>query len=210
QEEVTAEPEEPLELETLELELLDEPLELEEQDLVAEASEDELEIPLLDDSLELEASDIPLETDDLPTLDSLPTLDEEDIPELMPEELSPQDELPETTPAEESLPELLPEELSLQDELPEPTLEIQDVSLEEVAREEDSAQPLEAASEPDSYMADLDPELAAIFLEEAADIIDRTSETIRQWTQQAGGQELVAEIQRDLHTLKGGARSEEH
>src|SRR5690606_21798918 len=84
-----------------------------------------------------------------------------------------------------------------------------DVSLEEVAREEDAAQPLEAASEPDSYMADLDPELAAIFLEEAADIIDRTSETIRQWTQQAGGQELVAEIQRDLHTLKGGARMAE-
>jgi len=80
-------------------------------------------------------------------------------------------------------------------------------TLDSLAPQEES--PAEQAPEAASPMADLDPELVGIFLEEASDIIDRTSETIRSWSQQAGDQELVAEIQRDLHTLKGGARMAE-
>ena len=186
-------------------EALIEPLDLDEEELVVGASEadPDLDIPLLDDSLELDASDLTLEADELPTLDSLPTLEEEPLPELLTEEFSLEDEL---TLEEGDIPELMAEELSLD---AEPTLEIPEAALEETSLEEEVPQPLETVSEAASYMADLDPELASIFLEEAADIIDRTSETIRQWAQQAGGQDLVAEIQRDLHTLKGGARMAE-
>ncbi|SDW85611.1 Hpt domain-containing protein [Marinobacter mobilis] len=58
----------------------------------------------------------------------------------------------------------------------------------------------------ESSMADLDPELAEIFLEEAGEIIDTTSEQLHQWQNNPEQPELVKELQRELHTLKGGAR----
>ena len=55
----------------------------------------------------------------------------------------------------------------------------------------------------------LDPELAEIFLEEARDIIDNSGELLHQWETDTHNLDLVAELQRELHTLKGGARMAE-
>ncbi|MCI0505431.1 MAG: Hpt domain-containing protein [Gammaproteobacteria bacterium] len=51
-----------------------------------------------------------------------------------------------------------------------------------------------------------DDDLIAIFLEEAADIQENIEQVIQQWLTDRGNLELVAELQRALHTLKGGAR----
>ncbi|MBU6954167.1 Hpt domain-containing protein [Hahella sp. HN01] len=58
-------------------------------------------------------------------------------------------------------------------------------------------------------VAPLDPEMVEIFLEEAQDIIQRTGETMHSWSEELGNLEHLKELQRDLHTLKGGARMAE-
>ncbi len=52
----------------------------------------------------------------------------------------------------------------------------------------------------------LDPELVEIFLEEANDIVNNTGELLQQWSEATDSHELLVELQRELHTLKGGAR----
>ena len=58
-------------------------------------------------------------------------------------------------------------------------------------------------------MAELDPELAEIFLEEALELINHSGELLHQWQSESDNFTLVGELQRDLHTLKGGARMAE-
>ncbi|WP_020407052.1 Hpt domain-containing protein [Hahella ganghwensis] len=58
-------------------------------------------------------------------------------------------------------------------------------------------------------VAPLDPEMVEIFLEEAQDIVHRTGETLHNWSENLTDNELLAQLQRDLHTLKGGARMAE-
>ena len=53
---------------------------------------------------------------------------------------------------------------------------------------------------------EMDEELAAIFLEEARDLIDSTAESLHSWSESTGSTDLLRLLQRDLHTLKGGAR----
>jgi len=54
------------------------------------------------------------------------------------------------------------------------------------------------------YQAHMDPELVSLFLEEAEEILESASITLDQWEQGDSGN--VDGLQRDLHTLKGGAR----
>lgn len=56
---------------------------------------------------------------------------------------------------------------------------------------------------------DLDPELAEIFLEEALEIINSSGELLHNWKTDVYNLTLVGELQRELHTLKGGARMAE-
>lgn len=56
---------------------------------------------------------------------------------------------------------------------------------------------------------ELDPELAEIFLEEANEIIHSSGELLHRWEGDTQNINLVAELQRELHTLKGGARMAE-
>ncbi len=51
-----------------------------------------------------------------------------------------------------------------------------------------------------------DPELLEIFLEEGSDILDSSEETLQAWVENPDDQGLVESLQRQLHTLKGGAR----
>ncbi|WP_197475024.1 Hpt domain-containing protein, partial [Oleiphilus sp. HI0079] len=71
---------------------------------------------------------------------------------------------------------------------------------------------IEADAEPEKAgeaLAELDPELAEIFLEEAQELIANSGELLHQWQSESDNFELVGELQRDLHTLKGGARMAE-
>ncbi len=51
-----------------------------------------------------------------------------------------------------------------------------------------------------------DDELIEIFLEEGAEILDNSEHTLQQWLDDRDNNELVETMQRQLHTLKGGAR----
>ncbi|HEY0634013.1 MAG TPA: Hpt domain-containing protein [Gammaproteobacteria bacterium] len=51
-----------------------------------------------------------------------------------------------------------------------------------------------------------DPELLEIFLEEGSDILNASEETLQAWVKSPDDRSLVELLQRQLHTLKGGAR----
>tara|TARA_B100000424_G_scaffold219331_1_gene177808 strand:+ start:15 stop:3644 length:3630 start_codon:yes stop_codon:yes gene_type:complete len=57
--------------------------------------------------------------------------------------------------------------------------------------------------------AGTDAELVDIFLEEAQEIIDSAAASLQQWIADTGNTIAVEALQRDLHTLKGGARMAE-
>lgn len=52
----------------------------------------------------------------------------------------------------------------------------------------------------------MDDELAEIFLEEAQDLIASTADALEDWQSRSDNSEMLRLLQRDLHTLKGGAR----
>ncbi len=56
------------------------------------------------------------------------------------------------------------------------------------------------------HYAHLDAELLEVFLEEAGEIIESSESTLHAWVEDPGHRELINEFQRQLHTLKGGAR----
>jgi chemosensory pili system protein ChpA (sensor histidine kinase/response regulator) len=59
------------------------------------------------------------------------------------------------------------------------------------------------------YMVDGDPELVEIFLEEANDILESIQQSLDTWMTDPQNTIEVEALQRDLHTLKGGARMAE-
>ncbi|MCM0613657.1 Hpt domain-containing protein [Marinobacter sediminum] len=75
---------------------------------------------------------------------------------------------------------------------------------------EEPSAPEEAVEEPEEHAATdlshLDPELVGIFLEEAYDLINSTGSALHTWSEDPSNRAVAAELQRDVHTLKGGAR----
>ncbi len=53
---------------------------------------------------------------------------------------------------------------------------------------------------------DFDPEVAAIFSEEASELLETADHALTSWKQDRGNSALVFELKRVVHTLKGGAR----
>jgi len=51
-----------------------------------------------------------------------------------------------------------------------------------------------------------DPELMEIFLEEARDLLEMLDASLREWRSNPAESKVLMELQRTLHTLKGGAR----
>jgi chemosensory pili system protein ChpA (sensor histidine kinase/response regulator) len=58
----------------------------------------------------------------------------------------------------------------------------------------------------EDHYADIDPDLFEVFLEEAGEIIESSEATLHAWKQAPDHRQLMEEFQRQLHTLKGGAR----
>src|SRR3546814_2045575 len=55
-------------------------------------------------------------------------------------------------------------------------------------------------------VSDLDEELLDIFIEESTDLLDHSDALLTQLRESISEREPVIGLQRDLHTLKGGAR----
>ena len=53
---------------------------------------------------------------------------------------------------------------------------------------------------------DFDPEVAAIFTDEATELIEASERALSDWRTQPNSQDLRLGLKRPLHTLKGGAR----
>ena len=66
--------------------------------------------------------------------------------------------------------------------------------------------PVPVASANETIEENLDPELLEIFLEEATDIMAAIEESLTKWRSNRSDKASVAELKRQLHTLKGGAR----
>ncbi len=54
--------------------------------------------------------------------------------------------------------------------------------------------------------SDVDSELLEVFLEEANDILEHSEDSLRSWKRSPDDPAYIAQLQRELHTLKGGAR----
>ncbi|SDT04139.1 chemosensory pili system protein ChpA (sensor histidine kinase/response regulator) [Halopseudomonas xinjiangensis] len=93
----------------------------------------------------------------------------------------------------------------------EPQSELGVESLDEPAELDEPGAPAPAATDDlwDPAASATDAELVDIFLEEAQEIIESSSESLRLWLEDTGNGIAVASLQRDLHTLKGGARMAE-
>ncbi|KFN43413.1 hypothetical protein N789_09060 [Arenimonas oryziterrae DSM 21050 = YC6267] len=84
---------------------------------------------------------------------------------------------------------------------PEPVVEVIRASRPTVPVADDPEDP-----ETDLDTSDLDVELLDIFLEESNDILDHSDGLLANLREHTSDRELVTGLQRDLHTLKGGAR----
>ena len=83
-----------------------------------------------------------------------------------------------------------PEHTIVQEEAAEPVLEL-------------TPEPaVETASEEPEY----DAEIAAIFTEESAELLESTDKALLQWSGNKDDKQSMEELKRHLHTLKGGAR----
>ncbi|MBD9612034.1 Hpt domain-containing protein [Pseudomonas sp. PDM02] len=61
----------------------------------------------------------------------------------------------------------------------------------------------------ESSAVDLDDEIVSIFLEEAVDILESAGQALQRWLKDPDNAAPLLSLQRDLHTLKGGARMAE-
>ncbi len=158
------------------------------------AAEDELEeLPLV------EPVDAELEPDAIDFDDVTATA------ELSAEEL--RDVLPEPE-LELDAPELANDEPRVEDLAP--VADVADVAELPEPEPEPEPQPVVyEAPAPTAFDDERDPELVEIFLEEGFDIIDSSSAALQRWKDDLDNSLELESLQRDLHTLKGGARMAE-
>ncbi|WP_346838505.1 Hpt domain-containing protein [Microbulbifer sp. SAOS-129_SWC] len=64
----------------------------------------------------------------------------------------------------------------------------------------------ESAANIQALLADIDPDVVEVFMEEAADLVDELEELIQGWEQDPADNQMAEALKRVLHTFKGGAR----
>ncbi|MFQ6007162.1 MAG: Hpt domain-containing protein, partial [Woeseia sp.] len=72
--------------------------------------------------------------------------------------------------------------------------------------EEEAVDRPEAAATVQPVDGEYDAEIAAIFSEEAAELLEAADQALADWTREKENRQYVEELKRHLHTLKGGAR----
>jgi chemosensory pili system protein ChpA (sensor histidine kinase/response regulator) len=120
--------------------------------------------------------------------------------------------------------EPIAEEFSMGEDLPpteiieiEEPLVVEPVAIEEIESVEEEyeeleevveiqAEPIEDISETASAEVDYDPDLLEVFLEEADEIQEETERVLYEWSDDFENTAHIENMQRSLHTLKGGAR----
>jgi len=65
---------------------------------------------------------------------------------------------------------------------------------------------VEVTNEASDPYTEIDQELLEVFLEEASDIMENSEQTLQNWKRVPEDQSFMIDLQRELHTLKGGAR----
>ena len=108
----------------------------------------------------------------------------------------------------ESQEEEIPEEAPVTDEISKEA-EVEEFRAEisaQIEAPQYSVPPLAAVEGEEGSGDEEDDVLIEIFLEEAAELIDATEETLQEWSDHPEDKKLVKSLQRQLHTLKGGAR----
>ncbi len=97
----------------------------------------------------------------------------------------------------------------IQEEAPVETLEEAPAEAsEEVSEEtpEEAVEEFETIEETDEIEAEAETEILNIFLEEATDILERCDSLLNTWRDNLPDLSLVQNLQREIHTFKGGAR----
>lgn len=93
------------------------------------------------------------------------------------------------------------QQLHMPGDMPQAQQPEEEISYEEISFTEP---PMPAAAEDIETALEVDPELLEIFLEEAEEVMESASAALDAW--HGGDSSQLAGLQRDLHTLKGGAR----
>ncbi len=112
------------------------------------------------------------------------------------------------------LPEEELETLNIEtEEIPEEPIQLGELGEEALEVSTQEPEPVEQPAAPVVTQEEkgplIDPELVEIFLEEAGDIMESTASSLQKWIENPESSMEVKELQRDLHTLKGGARMAE-
>ena len=105
-----------------------------------------------------------------------------------------------------------PEEVSLDDENDLDAIELDIMAPEPDALDVDESISEMVINEPEAVLnepEEIDDELLEIFLEEAQEIMEAAGIALQRWQSEPDNLRNVAELQRELHTLKGGARMSE-
>jgi chemosensory pili system protein ChpA (sensor histidine kinase/response regulator) len=84
----------------------------------------------------------------------------------------------------------------------QPGSAVADVAKKDLPQKE----PQPAVAEAEHLDADYDKEIAAIFTEESAELLESTDKAFGLWVRDRDARQAVQELKRHLHTLKGGAR----
>ena len=128
----------------------------------------------------------------------LPAEETPSLPDTSEQELVETPELP-------AVEELEAEEVSEEISVDLPLAEVEEIEGEQ----EETAEEVETVENRMDDEVDRDEEIVGIFLEEAEEIIENSANLLDQWQDDQSDLAVVAELQRDLHTLKGGARMAE-
>jgi len=124
-------------------------------------------------------------------------------------------EEPEASAAEETSPAPESASTELSAEELEEALSFEELSPDEPeasAAEEESPAPQSRVAEPkqgalpDDEDASIEDELTALFLEEALELLDSSAQMLRSWLHQPEDSLALTALQREMHTLRGGAR----
>lgn len=186
---------------------------MEEESVTDEHEEDE------DLSLEDAAEELGLDlSNELDLSEELAADEKEEAPEETAQEEVYEPELPEETVKDE--PEVTAEiteettaetEERVSDTADETAEQVEE--LDEVPAEKETAEVSEEAPVPEKEIAktisldlDVDDELLEIFSEEAEELFDSDANLLQKWRQEPNNLKIIAELQRNLHTLKGSAR----
>jgi chemosensory pili system protein ChpA (sensor histidine kinase/response regulator) len=76
----------------------------------------------------------------------------------------------------------------------------------EAETEAEAATESQPAEEDEDALVVEEGSIIAIFLEEATEVLERVDSLLNNWRDQLGDQKLVQNLQREIHTFKGGAR----